>query len=101
MAADPTRRRAGAIARRNPPDVFTVAFELSRITDRILLLHVGRAATVLEVINSLPAHELILDAAKVYPQVRELVDEERASVEELVEFLPWVVFGPSRVALTG
>ncbi len=68
-AFDPARGCAWAIARRDAPTILAVAHELLRITNRILLLHVAGAAAVLEVINSALAHEVVLNAAKVYPDV--------------------------------
>ena len=63
------------IRRGNPPSVFTVASELMRIADRVLLLHVGRAAAVREIVDLFLTHELITNSAKVDPHVRELMHE--------------------------
>src|SRR5215204_1477017 len=102
-AFDPARGRAGAVARRDAPAILAVADELLRITNRILLLHVAGAAAVLEVINASRAHEVILNAAKVYPDVGELVNEERPGVEEFnaVKFLPAIGLRPGFVTLAG
>src|SRR5450759_3685544 len=97
---DPASGGAGAVARRKPPAIFAVALELSRVADRVLLLGERGAAAVLEVVNAALAHVVVADAAKVYPDVRELVNEERPGVQELlaVELLPAVRPCPCLVA---
>ena len=91
------------IARGETPNVFTIAFEASRIANRVLLLNVSRAAAVLEIIDPLLPHVLVLNATKINPHVRELMDEERTGVEKLVtvKLLPLVSPGPGLVALFG
>ena len=67
--------RTGTFARGQSPAVLAVVRELERIVDRVLTLHVGRAPAVLEIVAALPTHECVLDAAKVDPDVGELVRE--------------------------
>ena len=98
-----TRRvsEAGAVARGDAPAVLAVAGELERVAARVLLLDVGRLAAVLEVVDVVLAHERVLDAAEVDPEVRELVREQRPGVEELaaVDLLPLVGRAVGGVAL--
>src|ERR1700730_9484453 len=70
--------RAGTFTRRQPPAVFAIASEPERVVYCVLLLHIRCPAGVLEVIQSMLAHKVVLDAPKVYPYMRELVGEERA-----------------------
>src|SRR6185295_5879264 len=81
---DLPHRPAGSIARGQAPEVLAVAHECERVMNRVLLLDVGRSPAVLEVVDALAAHEDILDSTEVDPQVRELMDEERAAMQELV-----------------
>ena len=92
-----------AVAGRDPPAIRPVALELQRVADRVLPLDIGRPPAVLEVVDPPVAHEGILDAAEVDPDVRELVGEERARVEELVivDAPPPVGGGPGGIALLG
>ena len=71
--------------------------------DGVLLLHISRPPAVFEVIDALAAHVLILDPAKINPQVRELMDKERAGVQELVvvDFSPLIGGGPGGIAFRG
>src|ERR1035437_7691744 len=68
-ARDLSHRPAGSIARGQPPEVLAVAHESERVMNRILLLNMGRSPAVLEVVNSLVAHEDILDPTEVDPQM--------------------------------
>src|SRR5204862_6534312 len=77
-------RRPGAVTRCYPPCVLPIVPQGFRITNRVLLVHVGRATAVFEIINGLSAHERILNAAEVNPQVGELVHEKRGAVEKFV-----------------
>ena len=83
-AIDPVRGGTGAVARGDPPAVFAVSLEVVRVADRILLLHQGRTAAVLEVVDAPLAHEGVLDAPKVNPDVRQLMDEERSGIQEFM-----------------
>src|SRR5262249_26872279 len=73
----------GSVACRETPAVLPVALEIHRISNRVLLLHVGRVAAVLEVVTVVLLHEGVTDAAKVDPHVRKLVRKERPRVEQL------------------
>src|SRR5262245_46732299 len=80
LALDPVHPpglEAGPVTRGDAPAVLAVAGELERILPRILLMDVGRPPAVLEVIAPVVAHELVLDAAEIDPEMRELVREER------------------------
>src|SRR4029079_7694709 len=91
---------AGAVARSDPPTISTIARELEWIGDRVLLLHISRATAVLEVIDTFAAHERVLDPAKIDPDVRNLMGEQRPGVQILVAvaFLPLVGRAPSGIA---
>ena len=93
--------RVRAIARGETPNVFTIAFEASWIANRALLLNVCGAAAVLEIIGRMFAHVLVLDAAKIDPHVRELMNEERTGAKKLmtVKPLPLISPGQSRLEL--
>ena len=95
--------RPGAIARGDPPATPAVALELERIVDRVLLLHIGGAAAVLEVIDAFVAHEHVLDAAKIDPDVRQLMREQRSGVKIVVSVtvLPSISRTPRGVAAVG
>jgi hypothetical protein len=54
------------------------------VANGILLLRVGCAAAVLEVIRSVIPHEGILYVPKVYPNMRELMSEKRVGVKIFV-----------------
>ena len=73
--------RAGTFARGQSPAVFAVVRKLERVADRVLALHVGRASTVLEIVDALGEHESVLDTAKVDPDMRELVCEKRPGIQ--------------------
>src|SRR5664280_653115 len=92
---------AGAVARCDPPTVFAIARELAGIVDRVLLLHIRCAAGVLEIVDTFVAHERILNAAKVDPDVRSLMREQRAGIQVVVPVtaLPLVGGSPSWVTL--
>src|SRR5207244_5987302 len=60
---------AGAVARRKTPAILAVALEPQGIADGVLLLHVGLPAAVLEVVEAVLAHEGVLNAAEVDPDV--------------------------------
>src|SRR5664279_6455088 len=72
-----------------------------RIADSVLLLHMRRAPAVLEVVTLLLAHIGVADAAKIDPDMRELVDEERPGVEivDAVDRLPLVGAAPRGVGV--
>src|SRR5262249_39740432 len=83
---------ARSVAGRETPAVRAVTREVHRIADGVLLLDEGRLPAVLEVVAAAVPHELVADAAKIYPHVGKLVREERARVEQLsiVDGLPLV-----------
>src|SRR6185437_12174418 len=72
--------------------VFVIADELQRIASRVFALNNDRAPAVLEVIAALLAHEWVPYAAKIDPCMRELVNEQRAGIQEIdvVKILPLV-----------
>lgn len=73
--------RAGAVARGKSPVMPTIAGELERVVDRVLLLRISRAAAVLEIVDAFATHEGVLNAAKVDPDMRELMCEQRPGVK--------------------
>ena len=79
--------------------VLAHALQLQRIADGVLLLDQGRAPAVLEVVDALVAHVGIADAAEVDPDVRHLVDEERAGIDvvDVVDVLPLVGAAPGGI----
>src|SRR4029434_29003 len=90
------RPAARAVRRRKPPLVRAVPNPLVRIVDRVLALRDGRAPRVLEVVDPLPPHVRIADAAEIDPHVRVLVPEQRREVHVLlaVEVAPLVILRP-------
>src|SRR5450759_141199 len=72
-----------AIARRNPPAELAVMRKSAGIADAVLLLDERGAPAVLEVIDAVLAHELILDATKIDPHMGELMREERSGIQIL------------------
>ena len=80
-------RRPRPVARREPPAQFAVVGKATGFRIAYSLLDIGGPPAVLEVVDPLVAHEGVLDAAEVDPDVRELVGEQRAGVEvfEVVE----------------
>jgi hypothetical protein len=81
--------------------MLSVARKLARIFDGIALLHMGGAPAVLEVVDALVAHERILDSAKVDPDVRELVREQRSRIEVViaVAVFPSIIRQPGVIAV--
>src|SRR3989304_2115046 len=94
---------AGSFARGKPPAMSAIAGELERVVHRVLLLDIGRAAAVLEIVDALDAHEGVLNAAKVDPDMRELVREQRPGVKILISLtvFPPVSGRPRSVAALG
>src|SRR5205807_6140079 len=64
-AVDAARCRPRPIARRDSPDMFAITLETFGIPDCVLLLCVSRSAAVLEIIDCLAFHILILNTAKI------------------------------------
>src|SRR5215510_2319818 len=97
FALSPTR----PVARCESPTVFAVADEFHGVADGILLLHKCRLPAILEVVAVVSAHEIITNIAKVDPEVRELMCEERAGIKQLtiVNFLPLVTRTKGSIAL--
>src|ERR1700674_1011159 len=71
---------AGALTRGKSPAMRAIAREFERVGDRVLPLHISRAPAVLEIVDALVAHEVVLNATKVDPDMRELVREQRPRV---------------------
>ena len=94
------RGRCGPVTRRQAPAQVTAGFEAERVPGPVLLLHVGRAPAVLEVVALLLAHVGIGDTAKVDPHVGKLVDEEgsRIQVADAVDLFPFIGAAPSLIA---
>src|ERR1019366_4333578 len=78
LAFDPSHVdgvRTGSFARGQSPAMPAVVCELERVIDGVLTLHIGGAPAVLEIVEALGTHEGVLDAAKVDPDMGELVRE--------------------------
>src|SRR5258708_4702186 len=67
MAIDPQCPGSGTIARRETPTILAVTFKCMRVAQGVLLLDMGCAPAVLEVIASLLAHEAILEILQLEP----------------------------------
>src|SRR2546423_4592724 len=98
---DALRCGSRPIARRKSPDVLAIALEIFWIPNRVLLLCVSRSTAILEIIDCLAFHVLILNAAKVDPHVRQLVNKEWSGVKMLepIEIFPLICPGPSTITL--
>src|SRR6202165_2846390 len=96
-------RGSGAIGSAHAPHVLAVSLPLLRIRDGVPALRVSGPAAVLEVVESMVAHVLVLDAAEIHPYVRVLVAEEgrEAQIGLVVERGPVLVVaaGPLRPGL--
>ncbi len=79
-AIDVPGEHAGPVAGGRAPAEFPILHESERIPHRILLLYKGSAATVLEIIALMLLHERVADTAKIDPDVRQLMDEQRTGV---------------------
>src|SRR5436190_12690441 len=75
--------RSRPIARRQPPYMFAIGLKMFWIPNRVLLLCISRATSVLDIVDCLAFHILILDAAKVDPHVRKLMNEKWSGVKML------------------
>src|SRR5512141_168321 len=84
------------VARGDAPAVFIVARKAARIAPRVFPLNERRASRVLEVVHSALTHHLVLNQAKVNPDVTALMDEERTAVEKVmsVDTLPSICRRP-------
>ena len=93
---DCVSRRPGTIARGDSPGVFAVGLKTGWIGNRILLMNIGRAAAIFEIIDLFVTHIVVLNSSKVDPDMGELVDEERSRIEKLmiVDHSPVVSGGP-------
>src|SRR5207253_5082239 len=71
------------------------------VVDGLLMLDECRPSAVLELCDTLAAHEGVLNPPEVDPQMRELVSKDRTIKQNFVtvKFLPLVGRGPRRVAL--
>src|SRR6185436_17251070 len=98
-AIDVSGLETGPVAGGDAPTRLADMLEPERVADRILLLDERRAPAVFEVVGVVVAHEAIADAAKVAPDVRQLVGEERSRIEvgEAVDRLPLVAGAPGVV----
>ena len=99
-AVHPARGGSRPIAGGDAPQMLTVSCESLRIPDCISLLHIRRAAAVLEIVDAVRAHERILNSAEIDPEMRQLVHEEGSTVEGLVSIqrFPLVRGGPRKIA---
>src|SRR2546421_5711847 len=100
-AFDVASRGSRPVAGRDSPNMFAISLKLFWILNRVLPLCVSRSTCVLEIINRLAFHVVILNAAKVDPHVRELMNKKRASIKVLepVEIFPLVSPRPSTITL--
>ena len=80
-AVDRQRRVHRAVAGGESPDAVAVVAPTPRIGDGVGALRERRAARVLEVIDAVRAHDRVLDAAEIDPDVRVLVPEERRELD--------------------
>ncbi len=89
------------IARGETPNEFTIALEASGVLNSVLLLSVSCATAVFEIIDPSLPHVVVLNAAKIDPHMRKLVNEERTGVDEVesIKTSPFISPGPSLVAL--
>jgi hypothetical protein len=86
LAFDPSHRPrspARAVRGRDSPAPFSVANEAVRIADRIVPMDVRRLTAVLEIVRAALPHEGVANAPEIYPEVGELVREQRAGVEDV------------------
>ncbi len=70
-----------------------IAGELERVVHRVLLLDIRRTTAVLEIVNAFITHECVLNTAKVDPEMRKLVREQRSGVQIVISV---TVFPPIR-----
>src|SRR5579864_3739526 len=93
---DPAHGGSRPITCGDSPAAFGVALELLRILNGVFLLHQRGAAAIFEIIDSLPAHKLVLNAAEIQPQMRKLMNEQRSSIEKFlsVDCLPPICGSP-------
>src|SRR5207248_6787606 len=73
-AVDASHCGSRSITRRQSPDMFAIALEMFGVPNRVLLLCISRSTAVLEIVDRLALHVLILDPAKIDPHVRQLVN---------------------------
>ena len=89
---------ARSVARRLPPYRRAIIGPAYRIGRRIGLLHQRRAAAVLEIIPSRPAHRRVANAAEIDPDMTVLMPEQWREAEQLVAVsidpLPLIACGP-------
>src|SRR6202041_1655872 len=92
---------ARPVARRESPSVIAVVSKLQWILDSILLMNEGGSPAVLEVVDSHFPVEVVADAAKIEPEMRHLVNEQRSGVEvfDVVNLSPFERRDPFLVAL--
>src|SRR5439155_17752776 len=100
---DPQRPGPRTLAGGEAPAVAAVALEAARVAHRVLLLDIGGAPGVLEVIEPSLPHVPVPDPTEVDPEVRHLVDEEGPGVDELVavDLPPRICRQPRVVAFLG
>src|SRR5690606_26898224 len=100
-AADLPPGGAGSVAGGESPADIAVPGKAAWVPDGVLPLDVHRAPAVLEVVEPALPHVPILDPAEVHPDVRQVVNEERAGVDVLdpVDPLPAVGREPGVVRL--
>src|SRR6185503_17921189 len=100
LACDLFNGWSRTIARSETPNEFAIAFEASGVFNSVLLLSVSGATAVFEIIDPSLPHVVVLNGAKIDPHVRELMDEERTSVDEVVSIKtpPFISLRPGLVA---
>ncbi len=97
-AVDGERAVHRPVAGGQAPQPRAVAAAAAGIRDGVGVLRERRAARVLEVVEAAGAHDVVLDAAQVEPDVGVLVAEQRREAEVLLalEGAPAVAGGPGR-----
>ena len=82
------------VASRQTPDALAVVVELRWIVDGVSTLSQGGSAGILEIVDALVAHVGIANSAKIDPDVRVLMSEQRGKIHVFVviELSPLVAF---------
>ena len=103
------RDRAGAMTGSESPAAVAIAGKAERVADGVSLLDECGAAGILEIIErraelgTLVTHERVVDPTEIDPEVGEVVNEERAGVEQpmAVDAFPRIRRAPRRVGVGG
>lgn len=76
--------KAGAIARGYSPAAAIIASKFEWIIYRVLLPDISCTATILKIIDTFIAHEVVLNITKINPDMRELMREQRPGIKILI-----------------